>query len=150
MFESRWPAATGALSERSTRRFSFRQAPVFADEGKAYVPFFSFDIYAEACPEMDEDELAEAYLAWRDGFRELTEVLAEEDVAVRVIEGSAAMFDEEEEVAWVAKGEAQTVGDFLIEFSTHAQAHEAEPENEAAAIVLAVYELEDGELPRLC
>ena len=137
---------TGALSERSTSRFSFGQVPVFADEGKAYVPFFSFDIYAEAYPEMDEDELAEAYLAWRDDFHELTEALAEEDVAVRVIEGSAAMFDEEEEVAWVAKGEAQTVGDFLVEFSTHAQAHEGEPDGEAAAMVLAVYELEDGDV----
>jgi hypothetical protein len=137
---------TDALSERSTHRFSFGQAPVFADEGKAYVPFFSFDTYAEAYPEMDEDELAEAYLAWWDDFYELTEALAEEDVAVRVIEGSAAMFDEEEEVAWVAKGEAQTVGDFLVEFSTHAQAHEGEPDGEAAAIVLAVYELEDGDV----
>ena len=137
---------TGALSRRSTHRISFGQAPVFTDEGKAYVPFFSFDTYADAYPEVDEDELAEAYLAWRDDFRELTEGLEEEDVAVRVIEGSAAMFDEEEEVAWVAKGEAQPLGDFLVELSTHAQAHEREPESEAAAIVLGVCEPEDGDV----
>jgi hypothetical protein len=137
---------TDALSERSTHRFSFGEAPVFADEGKAYVPFFSFDTYAEAYPEIDEDELAEAYLAWRDDYNELTEALADEDVAVRVIEGLAAMFDEEEEVAWMAKEEAQSVGDFLVEFSTHAQAHEGEPENEVANIVLGVCELDDGDV----
>ena len=137
---------TGALCERSPDRLSFGEASVFADEGKAYVPFFTFDTYAEAFPEIDEDELADAYLGWRDDFLELIEALGEEDVAVRVIEGSAAMFDEEDEVAWVAKGEAEAVADFLVELSTHAQAHEGEPENEAAAIVLGVCQLDDGDV----
>ena len=137
---------TGALSERSTQRFRFGEAPVFAEEGKASVPFFSFDTYAETYPEIDEDELAHAYLAWRDDFLELNEALAEEDVTVRVIEGSAAMLDEEDEVAWVAKGEAQVVGDFLVELSTHAQAHEGESDKEAVAIVLGMCELDDGDV----
>ena len=137
---------TDALSERSTHRFSFGEAPVFAEEGKAYVPFFSFDTYAEAYPEIDEDELADAYLAWRDDFYEFSEALGEEDVTVRVIEGSSAMLDEEDEVASVAKGEAQSVGDFLVELSTHAQAHEGEPENEVANIVLGMCALDDGDV----
>jgi 3'-phosphoadenosine 5'-phosphosulfate sulfotransferase (PAPS reductase)/FAD synthetase len=47
---------------------------------------------------------------------------------------------------WGAKREAQTVGDFLVELSTHAQAHDAEPESEVAAMIFGMCELEDGDV----
>ena len=121
----------------------YGQALAFTDNGKALLPFFTFDRYAEGHPEVSEDELVDEYLSWLVDFRELMERLGQGAAQVRVVEGSSGMDEQNDALVWEAKEAASPVGDFLVELSRHADAHHDDAETEIAAIVLGFCELED-------
>jgi hypothetical protein len=132
-----------SLLDDRQEMLDYGQALVFTDKGKALLPFFTFDRYAEGHPEVGEDQLADEYLSWLVDFRELMERLGEGGAQVRVVEGSVGMDEQNDALVWQAKESASPVGDFLVELSRHADAHHDDTETEIAAIVLGFCELED-------
>ena len=63
-----------------------------------------------------------------------------------MIKGAADMLDDDDEAAWSAKRDAQSMGEILVEVSTHVEALEEARQSEAGAIVLGVCEPEDGDV----
>jgi hypothetical protein len=111
--------ATRKIVEGETDRTGYGTAMLFTEPGRAVVPFFTFDKFAEANLELTPDDLPDAYLAWLADYRTLLDNLEQSKVPVTVIEGSRAMLGENEQVAAHARTAAKEVTGLLMEVSDH-------------------------------
>jgi hypothetical protein len=78
-----------SVKAKATAFVSMDGADLLISKGNLYLPFYTFDEYAEAHPAVPDEELGKAYLYWLDRFRLLMYGLEKRNLSFKTINNLA-------------------------------------------------------------
>jgi hypothetical protein len=77
------------MAQKATLFLSMDGAELLISKGSLFLPFYTFDDYAEARPEVSDENLGKAYLHWLDRFRLLMYSLEQRKLKFKTISSVA-------------------------------------------------------------